>query len=272
MTPRRPRLVIALIGALSIACSRGRAPAPEAEPGSVAAAVALRDTGAVQGIAPDSVFRITPLRPVADLRGEALAASPPEEPGPFREVDLVEVRSLDPTIRYDIRYASSRNFMGEPFYTSEHAFLQRSAAEALARAHRALGERGFGILVYDAYRPWHVTKMFWDATPPGLRGFVANPADGSRHNRGAAADVTLYDLATGAPVSMPSGYDEFTVRAGADYPGGTPDERRNRALLRSALRAEGFTVLPGEWWHFDHRDWREYAILNLTFEELGDGG
>ncbi|HSM35427.1 MAG TPA: M15 family metallopeptidase [Longimicrobiales bacterium] len=235
----------------AIACAGPPAPAPTAGQAS-----------------PDSVFRITPLRPVAELRAEALAASPPPEAGPFRPVDLVELRSLDPTIRYDIRYATDRNFMGEPFYTSTHAFLQRDAAEALVRAHRALAADGLGILVHDAYRPWHVTKMFWDATPPALRDFVANPADGSRHNRGAAADVTLYDLATGEPITMPSGYDEFTERATADYRGGTPEQRRHRARLRAALEAEGFSVLPGEWWHFDYRDWREYPILNSTFEDL----
>jgi D-alanyl-D-alanine dipeptidase len=216
-------------------------------------------------------FRITPQRPVAELRTEALAASPPAEEGPFREVDLVELRDLDATIRYDIRYATARNFMGEPFYTSRHAFLQRPAAEALVRAHRALEAEGYGILVHDAYRPWHVTKMFWDATPVSLRDFVANPADGSRHNRGAAADVTLFDRSTGEPVSMPSGYDEFTERAAADYPGGTAEERAHRALLRRVLEAEGFSVLAGEWWHFDYADWRSYPLLNATFEELEDG-
>ncbi len=276
----RPRLAMAArwlaLGAAWLAfgaCSPGRPPTPGPTSGEESPA-----RGAGEGVvpraqaappSPDSVFRITPLRPVAELREEALAASPPAEPGPFRDVDLVELRALDPTIRYDIRYATSRNFMGEPFYTSAHAFMQRPAAEALVRAHRALARDGFGILVHDAYRPWHVTRMFWDATPPALRDFVANPAEGSRHNRGAAADVTLYDRNTGAPVSMPSGYDEFTERAAADYPGGTPEERRNRALLRDAMEAQGFTVLAGEWWHFDFRDWREYPILNLTFEELG---
>ena len=235
---------------LASACAAGQAPADPA--------------------GPQEDFRITPQRPVAELRAEALAASPPAEEGPFRTVDLVELRDLDPSIRYDIRYETGRNFMGEPFYTSQHAFLQRPAAEALVRAHRALEARGFGILVYDAYRPWHVTRMFWDATPVELRDFVANPADGSRHNRGAAADVTLYDRSTGEPVSMPSGYDEFTERAAADYPGGTPEQRAHRALLRRTLEAEGFAVLPGEWWHFDYRDWRRYPILNATFEELED--
>ncbi|MEN8375527.1 MAG: M15 family metallopeptidase [Gemmatimonadota bacterium] len=237
--------------------------------GSACASAPQESAGAAaERVAQDDVFRITPQRPVAELRREALAATPPAEDGPFRAVDLVELRSLDAGIRYDIRYATGRNFMGEPFYTSEHAFLQRPAAEALVRAHRALAAGGLGILVHDAYRPWHVTRMFWDATPDSLRGFVADPASGSRHNRGAAVDVTLYDLATGEPVRMPSGYDEFTERAAADYPGGTERQRQRRAALRGALEAEGFSVLAGEWWHFDYRDWRSYPILNLAFEKL----
>ncbi|HUH13335.1 MAG TPA: M15 family metallopeptidase, partial [Longimicrobiales bacterium] len=213
-------------------------------------------------------FRITPVRPVAELRREALAARPPRERGPFREPDLVELRELDPTIRYDIRYAGTDNFMADVFYTEPHAFLQRPAAEAVVRAHRALAPHGYGLLIHDAYRPWHVTKMFWDATPDSLRGFVADPAGGSRHNRGAAVDLTLYDLATGEPLLMPSGYDEFTPRAFADYPGGTHRQRWLRELLRDAMEAEGFDVYPAEWWHFDFRDWRRYPLLNRTFETL----
>lgn len=214
-------------------------------------------------------FRITPVRPVDELRATALAAEPPVEQGSFRTLDLVELKTLDPRIRYDIRYATANNFMGAQFYTSAHAFMQRAAAEALVRAHVALAQDGVGLIIYDAYRPWHVTKMFWDATPDSLRDFVADPAAGSRHNRGAAVDVGLYDLATGAVLPMPSGYDEFTDRAHAEYAGGTEEERRNRALLRSALEREGFDVLANEWWHFDYRGWREYPILNLRFEEIG---
>jgi hypothetical protein len=142
-------------------------------------------------------FRIMPLRPPAELREEALAADPPEEEGDFLPSDLVDLVALDPTLELDIRYATSDNFMGEVFYSSPRALLQRPAAEAVARAHDWLKERGFGLLIFDAYRPWYVTKMFWDATPGPLRGFVANPAGGSRHNRGCAVDLTLVDLATG---------------------------------------------------------------------------
>ena len=213
-------------------------------------------------------FTIKPVRPVDELRAEALAAEPPEERGAFREPDLVELQDIEPGIKYDIRYASENNFMEAVFYESAHAFMQRPAAEAVARAHRALTEHGYGLLIHDAYRPWHVTKMFWDATPEEQKTFVANPASGSRHNRGAAVDLTLYDLETGEPVTMPSGYDEFTERAAADYPGGTEQQRQLRKLLREAMEAEGFQVYSAEWWHFDYKDWPDYPILNLRFEEL----
>ena len=155
-----------------------------------------------------------------------------------------------------------------PVYTQARAFLQRPAAEALVRAHRVLEAAGYGLLIHDGYRPWYVTRIFWDATPPAQHEFVADPAAGSRHNRGCAVDLTLYDLRTGAPVEMPGGYDEFSRRSDPDYPGGTSRQRWHRDLLRRALEAEGFTVYPAEWWHFDYRDWRSYRIGNRRFEEL----
>jgi D-alanyl-D-alanine dipeptidase len=216
-------------------------------------------------------FRITPVRPVAELRRRATTASPPVEENHFRAPHLVDLATLDPTIRFDIRYASTDNFMGAVFYDEPRAFLQRPAAEAVLRAHRRLRDHGLGLLVFDAYRPWYVTWMFWYATPDHQKMFVANPASGSRHNRGAAVDMTLYDLATGEPVPMPSGYDEFSPRAFPDYPGGTTAERRNRELLRRVMEAEGFRVYHSEWWHFDHQDWRRYPILNLTFDQIDTG-
>ena len=213
-------------------------------------------------------FRITPLRDVESLRREALRASPPHENGAERPVDLVELVSLEPGVHLDVRYASANNFLGAPLYSSSRTFLQRPAAEALVRVHRALAAYGYGLLVHDAYRPWHVTKMFWDATPVAQREFVANPATGSRHNRGAAVDLTLYDRETGAPVRMPGGYDEFSHRSYADYPGGTALERWHRDLLRRVMESQGFTVNPAEWWHFDFQGWRGYPLLNIPIEKL----
>jgi serine beta-lactamase-like protein LACTB len=215
-----------------------------------------------------STFQIKALRPVAELRREALAAKPPRETGYFRDSDLVDLTKLDDTVKLDVRYATDNNFLGTPLYTSARAFMQRPAAEALARAHKKLAERGYGLLIFDAYRPWYVTKMFWDATPESQRIFVADPSKGSRHNRGCAVDLTLYDRKSGRAVDMVSGYDEMTERAYPDYPGGTSLQRWHRELLRRAMDAEGFTVYEAEWWHFDYKDWRKYPIQNLTFEEL----
>jgi D-alanyl-D-alanine dipeptidase len=216
-------------------------------------------------------FRITPIRAPDELLVEALTASPPEEEGDFRLSDLAELGVLDSTIVLDIRYATTNNFMGEVFYSEPKAFLQRPAAEALVRAHHWLGERGYGLLIHDGYRPWYVTKMFWDATPEELRIFVANPANGSRHNRGCAVDLTLYDLETGSPVTMTGGYDEMSPRSYPDYPGGTARQRWHRELLREAMEAQGFAVYEAEWWHFDYQDWSSYRIGNERFEELGVG-
>jgi len=214
-------------------------------------------------------FRIPPLRPVEELRADALKAQPPPEAGTFLKPDLVELVKLDPTIKLDIRYATTNNFLGTPVYTQARAFLQRPAAEALLRAHRELQGQGYGLLIHDGYRPWYVTKIFWDATPDDKKIFVANPAEGSKHNRGCAVDLSLYDLKTGKEVKMPSGYDEMTDRAFADYDGGTPEERARRALLRQALEKQDFKVNPKEWWHFDYMDWKQYSILNVRFEDLG---
>jgi len=216
-------------------------------------------------------LRITPVRPVKDLLKEALAAQPPKEAGDFRKSDLVELTKLDPTIKIDIRYASTNNFLGSVFYSEARAFMQRPAAEAVARVNQKLKKLGYGLLVHDAYRPWYVTKVFWDATPVDKHIFVADPSQGSRHNRGCAVDLTLYDLKTGKPVAMVSTYDETTDRAYPDYPGGTSLQRWHRKLLRDAMESEGFTVYEAEWWHFDYKDWKHYPIGNATFENLESG-
>ncbi len=215
------------------------------------------------------VFRLEPARPVAELRREATKQTPPQENGDFLPTDLVSVATLDKSIRLDIRYAGTDNFLSAPVYESAEAYLQRPAAEALVRAHKRLRAAGYGILIHDAYRPWRVTWIFWEATPVDKRDFVANPAQGSRHNRGCAADVTLYELSSGKAVEMPSLYDEMSERAYPDYPGGTERQRQLRGLLRDAMEKEGFMVYAYEWWHFDYKDWRRYRIGNQTFVQLG---
>lgn len=221
-----------------------------------------------QNIDAAETFRIQPLATAADLLPLALKAALPAEPAPAQQPELVELVSLDPSIKLDIRYATTNNFMGAVFYQQARAFMQRPAAEALARAHAKLKTKGYGLLIYDAYRPWYVTKMFWDATPEDKKIFVADPAKGSRHNRGCAVDLTLYDLKTGKPVTMTAGYDEMTERSYPFYVGGTSQQRWLRSLLRETMEAEGFTVYDFEWWHFDYSTWSDFPIMNVRFEEM----
>tara|TARA_A100001015_G_scaffold29171_1_gene32471 strand:- start:188 stop:2530 length:2343 start_codon:yes stop_codon:yes gene_type:complete len=213
-------------------------------------------------------FKISPVKPIEILRKEAENSNPPMGNSESEKFDLVEIKNIDRSIKYDIRYASENNFMGSKFYKTSNAFLQRPAAQALKRVNEKLRSYGFGLLIHDAYRPWYVTKMFWDATPVDKKIFVANPQNGSRHNRGCAVDLTLYELSTGNPVEMISGYDEFTDRAFPYYYGGTTKQRWLRDLLRENMESEGFRVYEYEWWHFDYKDWDKYGIGNLKFEDI----
>lgn len=194
--------------------------------------------------------------------------APPQEKNK-REAKLLELVKLDKTIKLDIRYATENNFVGKKVYPEARAFLQKPAAEAVLKVHKKLKKQGLGLVIFDGYRPWAITKLFWEVTPEEKRKFVANPAKGSKHNRGCAVDLSIYDLKTGENVPMPSGFDEFTERASPDYKGGTEIEIKNRELLRKLMEAEGFTVNANEWWHFDYKDWEKYAIYDIAFSEIG---
>lgn len=192
----------------------------------------------------------------------------PKETGTFKTPDLVELIKLDSSIRLDIRYATANNFTKRIVYPKAVAYLQRPAAEALVQVNQSLKASGYGLLVFDGYRPWSITKLFWKITPKQDREFVADPRKGSRHNRGCAVDLTLYELRTGNVVKMPGEYDEASERSYANYTGGTEQERKMRDLLRSVMESKGFTVLQNEWWHFDYRDWRSYPLLDTDFDAL----
>src|SRR5438034_771868 len=127
-------------------------------------------------------------------------AKPPQETGDFRKTDLVELKKLDTSIHLDIRYATSNNFVGKPMYKEARAFVQRPAAEALVKVNESLKPLGYGLVVFDGYRPWSVTNLFWKITPDDKKQFVADPVKGSKHNRGCAVDLSLYDLATGKEI------------------------------------------------------------------------
>jgi len=195
--------------------------------------------------------------------------APPKEEN-RREAHLIELITLDDTIKLDIRYATENNFMGTKVYPEARVFMQKPAAEAIVRVHNKLKKQGLGLVIYDGYRPWTITKLFWDTVQPEDRKFVANPTKGSKHNRGCAVDLGIFDLTTGLAIPMPSAFDEFTERASPNYAGGTDEERRNRDLLRSLMEGEGYTVNPDEWWHFDYRDWEMYAICDVSFEEAAN--
>jgi len=183
---------------------------------------------------------------------------------------LIELIKLDKTIKLDIRYARADNFVGKAVYTEARAFMQLPAAEAIVRVHQKLKEQDCGLVIFDGYRPWSVTKLFWETVAENQRKFVANPKTGSKHNRGCAVDLSIFDLKTGKLLEMPTDFDDFTEKSSPNYEGGTEEQRRNRDLLRKLMEAEGFKVNVNEWWHFDYKDWQDYAIYNIEFSEIED--
>lgn len=177
---------------------------------------------------------------------------------------LVDLASLG--IPLDIRYATADNFMKKPLYPVAKAYLRAPAAQALADVQRELAKEGLGIKVFDAYRPYRVTVAMWE--PIRNPDYVADPAKGSRHNRGAAVDLTLIDLATGRELPMPTGYDDFTLRAAHAFEDLPADVLANRAKLRDVMTRHGFDALPSEWWHYDFRGWEGFELMDLGLEEL----
>lgn len=188
---------------------------------------------------------------------ERLARSEPEK-------RLVDLASLG--IPLDIRYATPDNFMKKPLYPVARAYLRAPAAEALVAVRQELATRGVGIKVFDAYRPYRVTEAMWE--PIKDPDYVADPSKGSRHNRGAAVDLTLIDLATGTELPMPTGYDDFTPRAAHAFNDLPPGVLTNRALLRDVMMRHGFDPLPSEWWHYDFRGWERFELMDVGLEDL----
>lgn len=188
---------------------------------------------------------------------ERLARADPEK-------RLVDLQTLG--IPLDIRYATENNFMKKTLYPVAKAWLRAPAARALAEVQRELAPRGIGIKVFDAYRPYRVTEAMWE--PIRDPDYVADPAKGSRHNRGAAVDLTLIDLDTGAELPMPTPYDDFTPRAAHAFTDLPADVLANRALLREVMKRHGFDPLPSEWWHYDFRGWERFELMDVGLEEL----
>ena len=170
---------------------------------------------------------------------------------------LVDATTVVPRLRLDIRYATADNFTHQRLYAHARCLVQDAVARRLADVQRELVARGLALVVYDCYRPLSVQRKMWALVPD--ERYVADPAKGSRHNRGAAVDVALVDR-RGRLLPMPSGYDEFSERAHRDFGGGSERARANRALLDEVMQRHGFVGLPTEWWHFDAAEWQAYPI------------
>lgn len=166
----------------------------------------------------------------------------------------------------DIRYATANNFTGAPVYPYAAAYARRPVAEALARVAERARRLGLGLWIWDGYRPYRSTVLFWERV--GDPNYVADPKYGSRHNRGCAVDLCLYELKTGKPLPLPTPYDEFTERAHPDFPLPEGPEKKHRELLISLMKEEGFTVFPTEWWHFDFAGWDNFPLLDVPFRAL----
>lgn len=179
---------------------------------------------------------------------------------------LVEIKKRIPDIKLDIRYAGKNNFAKQAVYKQARAFARLPVVEALKNVQNELKKFGFGLKIFDGYRPYSVTVKFFAIASD--KSFVANPKDGSRHNRGCAIDLTLIDLKTGKDLEMPTPYDSFAAEAASDFMNLPANVIQNRELLRSTMEKNGFRVLNNEWWHFDFNGWKNYELMDIPFEDL----
>lgn len=181
---------------------------------------------------------------------------------------LLDIKKNIPTIVLDIKYATVYNFSGTAVYKTAKAFARKPVVFALKNVQTTLAKQGLGLKIYDAYRPYSVTVKFWDITPANKKDFVANPAKGSRHNRGCAVDVTLIDLKTGKELAMPTPYDSFLIMAYADFTNLPDKVLKNRKILQDAMTKNGFNIFKQEWWHFDFDGWQGYDLMDIKFERI----
>lgn len=191
-------------------------------------------------------------------RGSHAVASPASAPSAFANEPLVDLSSVDPRIVIDMRYATPNNFLKRAVYSDTRCFVRRTVALRLRAVQDDLVSRGLGLVVFDGYRPLRVQREMWRIMPNP--NYVADPATGSRHNRGAAVDAALVDRA-GSRLPMPTDFDDFTPASHRDAQAGDPAARANRDTLTRVMQSHGFAGLPTEWWHFDIEEWREYPIV-----------
>lgn len=208
-------------------------------------------------------FRFAPVSDWQALKTAANAAVMPAQLGAGQQAQLVDLAQAVSELKFDLRYAQADNCFGQALTDDQRAFLDANAAQALAQAQQYLKPYGYGILVWEAYRPWSVSKLAYDALPADKKSMLPAPEIGFSHNTGRSIDVSLYLFATGENAGMISGFDEPSVRQYASFAGGTTLERYRRDLLRSAMQMAGFTASETEWWHFDYGDIKGFAHLNV---------
>lgn len=179
---------------------------------------------------------------------------------------LVEIKKYIPEIALDLRYATTNNFMHRRMYTTAKAFARLSVVKALQQVEAELKTQGLGLKIYDAYRPYSVTVNFYEMAPD--TNFVADPRKGSKHNRGCAIDLSLINLKTGKELDMPTGFDSFSRKAGANYMDLPAQQISNRELLKTVMAKYGFKVISTEWWHYDFTGWPEYELLDIPVQAL----
>ena len=191
---------------------------------------------------------------------------PPRDPGATAAPDLVDLARFDPRLRLDIRYAGAANFMRRALYPVARAVAQRPVAEALSRVQTRAQGAGYGLLIFDAYRPWRITRAMWEQTPPEKREFVADPRTGSRHNRGCSIDLSLHR--GGFEVTMPSPYDDFTAAAYRSNTAAPAEALALSRMLEGWMVGAGFVPLANEWWHYDWAEWQRYPIMDVPLEDV----
>lgn len=182
------------------------------------------------------------------------------------ENQLIEIQKAVPGIVLDIRYATKNNFMKQVMYKQARAFARKPVVDQLRKVQAELKKKGYGLKIYDAYRPYEITVAFYKKA--SNKAFVANPKTGSKHNRGCAVDLSLIDLKTGRDIEMPTPYDSFEPQASASFAGLPEAVQKNRDFLIAIMRKYGFRVIPNEWWHFDFSGWKKYDVLDIPFEKL----
>ncbi|WP_293724606.1 M15 family metallopeptidase [Phascolarctobacterium succinatutens] len=200
----------------------------------------------------------------AKLREEAAKAAVPAALAAGEQAQLVDAASVA-GLKVNSVYAGSDNLFGAPLYSTPKLFVAKDAAAALGRVQQRLAAYGYGLVLWDAYRPWSVSKLANLALPEGKKDMLEDPeVKGSVHNTGNAVDVGLYSLDSGEELDMGCGFDEPSLRQYASYAGGTSRERYLRSLLREEMELQGFKGIEMEWWHFEFGDCSKFAHLNVS--------